>query len=178
MNINTELQIEKARDYACQKHQDANHTYGEYWYAYHLEMVVAIANKYIGLLPPGNEIHGMVISACWCHDLIEDARQTYNAVRNEMGMEVAEMVFACTNEKGRFRQDRANDKYYEGIRSMPYADFVKLCDRIANVQHCINTKNKMLEMYQKENPRFVKQLYNKKYEPMFNELEELLNTTN
>lgn len=63
-----------------------------------------------------------------------------------------------TNEKGRTRKDRANDKYYEGIRNTPYAVFVKLCDRIANVQYGIENGGTMVEKYRTENRHFVQQL--------------------
>lgn len=63
-----------------------------------------------------------------------------------------------SNEKGKTRAERANDKYYEGIRNTPGAVFVKLCDRIANVQYSKMTKSRMFEMYKKENLHFTKSL--------------------
>ena len=49
-----------------------------------------------------------------------------------MGVEI---VYALTNDKGRTRAERAGEKYYKGIRETPYAPFVKLCDRLANVTY-------------------------------------------
>ena len=63
-----------------------------------------------------------------------------------------------SNEKGKNRKERANDKYYAGIRATKGAVFVKLCDRIANVQYSKMTKSRQYEMYKKENADFVKQL--------------------
>ena len=60
--------------------------------------------------------------------------------------------------KGKNRKERANDKYYEGIRNTDGAIFVKLCDRIANVQYSKMTKSRMFEMYKKENMEFLKGL--------------------
>ncbi len=54
--------------------------------------------------------------------------------------------------------DKENDKYYEGIRNTPGAVFVKLCDRIANVQYSKMTKSRMFEMYKKENDEFIVKL--------------------
>ena len=164
--------VNKAAQYATHAHSQANHKYDHHDYSYHLAYVHAIAVEYSRLIP--SDVLDTVLSACWCHDIIEDARQTYNDVKKEVGLDVAEIVYALTNEKGRYRKDRANDKYYEGIRNCPYADFVKLCDRIANVKHCVETASPMLEMYQKENAHFVKQIYNSAYEEMFNYLEDLL----
>jgi len=79
-------------------------------------------------------------------------------VKNQLGEEVADIVYAVTNDKGKNRKERAGDKYYEGIRNTPGAVFVKLCDRIANVQYGKMTKSRMFEMYKKENSEFILQL--------------------
>jgi (p)ppGpp synthase/HD superfamily hydrolase len=96
--------------------------------------------------------------SCWSHDLIEDTRTSYNDVQNRLGVFVADIVYAVSNEKGKTRKERANDKYYEGIRNTPGAVFVKLCDRIANVQYSKMTKSRMFEMYKKENDGFMTSL--------------------
>jgi (p)ppGpp synthase/HD superfamily hydrolase len=94
--------------------------------------------------------------ACWGHDLIEDCRKSYNDVKRKLGDDVADMIYAVTNEKGKTRAEKANEKYYEGIRNTPCADFVKLCDRIANVQYSKLTKSRMFEGYRNENSKFIK----------------------
>ena len=38
------------------------------------------------------------------HDVIEDARQIYNDVRQQLGETVAELAYSLTNEKGRNRK--------------------------------------------------------------------------
>ena len=73
--------------------------------------------------------------ACWGHDLIEDTRVSYNDCVKALGEIPASIIYAVSNEKGKNRKERANDKYYAGIRETPGALFVKLCDRIANVQY-------------------------------------------
>jgi hypothetical protein len=75
-----------------------------------------------------------------------------------LGQEAADIIYAVSNEKGKNRKERANDKYYEGIRNTPGAVFVKLCDRIANVQYSKMTGSRMFEMYKKENTEFIKEL--------------------
>jgi (p)ppGpp synthase/HD superfamily hydrolase len=96
--------------------------------------------------------------ATWGHDLIEDTRVSYNDVEAHLGQEAADIIYAVTNEKGKNRKERANDKYYEGIRNTPGAVFVKLCDRIANVQYSKMTRSRMFEMYWKENDEFMTRL--------------------
>jgi hypothetical protein len=67
----------------------------------------------------------------------------------------AEIVYALTNEKGRTRHERAGEKYYKGIRETPYAPFVKLCDRLANVTYSCSIDSgrdghRMREVYKSE----------------------------
>ena len=62
----------------------------------------------------------------------------------------AEIVYALTNEKGRNRHERANDKYYEGIRNTKYAPLVKACDRLSNYEFAKATKSRMVKMYESE----------------------------
>jgi (p)ppGpp synthase/HD superfamily hydrolase len=112
--------------------------------------------------------------------LIEDCRVSYNDVKEQLGQEAADIIYAVTNEKGKNRKERANDKYYEGIRNTPGAVFVKLCDRIANVQYSKMTKSRMFEMYKKENDDFIVRLgyvYSNThpYFEMFNYLINLFN---
>lgn len=158
------------------QHTETNHMYDTYLpYEFHLRMVAHVADKYRHLLDDkvdyftgvrvidrGNDRTVTLRSAClraaWGHDLIEDCRVSYNDVKSILGQEAADIVYAVTNEKGKNRNERANDKYYEGIRNTPGAVFVKLCDRIANVQYSKMTGSRMFEMYRKENDNFVVKL--------------------
>jgi (p)ppGpp synthase/HD superfamily hydrolase len=114
--------------------------------------------------------------AVWGHDLIEDTRVSYSDVKNHLNQEAADIIYAVTNEKGKNRKERANEKYYEGIRNTPGAVFVKLCDRIANVQYSKMTKSEMLKMYDLENDHFIHALgytFNHELVSMFDYLENL-----
>jgi hypothetical protein len=90
---------------------------------------------------------------------------------NHIGQEAADIVFAVTNDKGKNRKERAGVNYYRGIRDTSGAVFVKLCDRIANVQYSKMTKSRMFKMYQEEHSDFERFLgrytTNKDLEPMF-----------
>jgi (p)ppGpp synthase/HD superfamily hydrolase len=126
------------------------------------------------------ELNDYCGKAVWAHDTIEDTRVSYNDVKNQLGDEVADIVYAVTNDKGKNRKERAGDRYYEGIRNTPGAVFVKLCDRIANVQYGKMTKSRMFEMYKKENSEFIRQLgvgqgTSIKYGDMFIYLNNLFN---
>jgi (p)ppGpp synthase/HD superfamily hydrolase len=159
--------------YAINCHEETNHLYDGKPYTVHLALVDDSAKKYLDLIPADS--HEIVIAAGWCHDVIEDCRQTYNDVKEVAGDDVAEIVYAVTNEKGKTRKERANKKYYEGIRNTKWATFVKLCDRIANVKYSRSQKASMFIKYKKEYDDFIFQLRpDKIYSPMVNELAELL----
>jgi (p)ppGpp synthase/HD superfamily hydrolase len=144
-------------DWCIEKHRKTNHQYDRYLpYEFHLRMVNNVYEDFQHLLD--KELVSPCRQGVWAHDLIEDARCSYNDVKNQLGEETADIVYAVTNDKGKNRKERAGDKYYEGIRSTPGAVFVKLCDRIANVQYGKMTKSRMFEMYKKENPEFIRQL--------------------
>ena len=167
--------LEKAREFAEYHHNGTNHKYDGKPYTYHLSMVVEVAERFIHLIPVNKRY--AVLAACWCHDTIEDCRVTYNDVKSELGEEVANIVYALTNEKGKTRKERANDKYYEGIRETEFAVFVKLCDRIANIQYSYSQRSRMSDMYKKETPDFIKSIYDEKYEQLFHYLENLVGLT-
>ena len=109
------------------QHKNTNHMYAEYLpYEYHLRMVVGVFERFKHLV---EEIRREdVKTVCFAHDIIEDTRVTYNDVKFALGAYVADLVYALTNEKGKTRKERANDKYYEGIRSEKYGIFVKSLD--------------------------------------------------
>ncbi|MFK7924293.1 MAG: HD domain-containing protein [Bacteroidia bacterium] len=165
--------IQNAQSYASECHANCNHRYDEHPYAFHLAMVAeaatALSKDY------DTAIRERIVAAAWCHDLIEDARETYNDVKKVLGVEVAEIVYALTNEKGRTRSERANSKYYEGIKATPYATLVKVCDRIANVRHSRDKGSRMYETYAAEYPNFKAKLYEPgQYEAAWQMLTSLL----
>jgi (p)ppGpp synthase/HD superfamily hydrolase len=148
---------EKAKWFAYFHHGVTLHMYDDKTYFDgHLTRVANVAERYMHLIP--EVAKDAVLAACWAHDTIEDTRVTYNDVKSIMGEQVAELVYAVTNEKGRNRMQRANHAYYQGIRDTLYATFVKLCDRIANIEAGIENGGKMVEMYRKENDHFEDEL--------------------
>lgn len=171
---NTE-KIKKIYLIADELHKSVNQLYDENKpYSHHLSMV-ADAVYFFGedmfiveddILP--------VFFAAYFHDSIEDARQTYNDVikiaaeifEDKQKAELAaDIVYALTNEKGKTRAERANDRYYFGIRTTPYAPFVKMCDRYANLKYSYERSKKfsengkrMFNMYRKEWSGFVEKI--------------------
>lgn len=178
----SETNNNKKIEWIISNHRDTNHYYGEYIpYEFHLRMVAQVSMDFRHLLELKDSELETVTLAAYGHDLIEDTRVSYNDVKNMLGEEAADIIYALTNEKGKNRKERANSKYYEGIRNTPNAVFVKLCDRIANVQYSKMIGSRMTEMYYKENPEFIKNLgFSEELEnplnPMFNYLINLFET--
>ena len=140
--------IEGIRQSAYELHRSVNQTYGDGLpYGYHLDMVANAVREFGYLVCADEDDIIPMLFAAYYHDSIEDARQTYNDVMNRartmmtesQARMATEIVYALTNDKGRTRAERAGERYYEGIRNTPYAPFLKLCDRLANVTYSCST---------------------------------------
>ncbi len=168
--------LRKAQTYAISCHSMTNHFYDGKPYLIHLKMVYEYAYKFRHLLYEDELLcHPVnVLAAAWTHDTIEDTRQTYNDVKKILGSSVAELTYALTNEKGRNRKERANDKYYEDMRKVPGAVYLKICDRLANAKYSKMKGSKMLEVYKKEYLEFAYKLASPTNVPMFDELRKIL----
>lgn len=165
--------LEKA---AFKIHEEVNQKYdNQLPYGFHLKMTASYVSRY-GYWVAEDEADVLVLYAsAYLHDSIEDTRMTYNDVVRfvddfikanrrlpedvvaRLKEQVPVIVYALTNEKGRNREERANDAYYKGIRETRLASFVKMCDRLANIQYTTMFvfANRMLEVYRKEHPAFI-----------------------
>ena len=161
-------EIEQIRLSAHELHEHVNQTYGDNLpYGYHLDMVVNGVCDFGHLVCAAEEDVLPLFFGAYYHDSIEDARLTYNDVMKvargflseEQALMATEIVYALTNDKGRTRAERAGEKYYKGIRETPYAPFVKLCDRLANITYSCSgldsNNRRMKEVYKKEMPHFL-----------------------
>jgi hypothetical protein len=160
--------LEEIRQTAWDLHRSVGQTYGKTLpYGHHLDMVVDNIRRFGYLVAvEENDVLPLVFGGYY-HDSIEDARQTYNDVMkaarrwmsDEQALVATEIVYALTNDKGRSREERAGERYYAGIRETPFAPFVKLCDRFANVAHSCRSKDannqRMRGIYSKEMPHFL-----------------------
>ena len=144
-------------EWIFEQHRATNHFYDTYLpYEFHLNMVARVAKDFAHLV--SFDAKESIELAAYGHDLIEDTRVSFNDVVEVLGIDIAKIIYALSNEKGQTRKERANEKYYAGIRATPFATYVKLCDRIANVQYSKMTKSRMFEMYKKENDHFMAEL--------------------
>lgn len=163
--------IEIAKQYAIKCHASTNHLYDGKPYEVHLESVYHIAFNQIHLV--SEDLQTDVLCAAWCHDIIEDCRETYNDVLKVIGPKAADIVYAVTNLKGKSRSERAGVQYYQGILNTPGADYLKVCDRIANFKYSIDAKSKMAKVYADEHEYFNININRGKYHPLFQTLNDL-----
>ena len=182
-----DAQINEIRQQAHDLHQSVNQTYGDNLpYGFHLDMVAEGVRDYGHLVCASEADVLPLFFGAYFHDCIEDARQSYHDVLgrakklfdDDHALMAAEIVYALTNDKGRTRAERAGDRYYEGIRTTPYAPFVKLCDRLANVTYSCSIDggkfDRMREVYKNEMGEFLMSISTESDDPRLKLPEEVI----
>jgi (p)ppGpp synthase/HD superfamily hydrolase len=172
---------------------ECNQKYGdELPYSFHLKAVEAQFSKFQRLLPcdfalGSNTNLDVFLCATIMHDTMEDARMTYNDivdfikpyitkgsdVQANFPKMVADIVYCLTDEKGKNRAERKNEKYYKELSENKYAVFIKLADIAANTLYSKLTGSSMYNKYKKEFPKFKDRVYKAEYEEFFNYVENL-----
>ena len=156
-------EILKIAERASKIYESVNQKYDDKPYGYHLGFVATIMKTYVDEFNPGYELYKILFFASVFHDSIENARLTYNDVLKiakeymspEDAIQATEIVYALTNDKGRTRQERAGENYYNGIRETLYAPFIKACDRYSNIWYSKEKGSRMYDVYKKEMPEFL-----------------------
>lgn len=137
--------IQRARAFALKAHE--GQTYGELPYEFHLRNVANILAE--------AQYEPLVVAAGWLHDVVEDTSVTLFQIREEFGGNMARIIDACTDEPGEERKERKR-KTYEKLRVCgAKARAVKLADRIANMQACIENEKRAAK-YLGEFPDFIR----------------------
>lgn len=134
--------VERARDIALVAH--GSQRYGSQPYRVHLEAVHGVLLRF-GV---GDET---LLAAAWLHDVLEDNRSVSRLDLERSFPEViVAIVDACTDGEGESRAARKE----RSLRLIPLtrnAIVVKLADRIANVEACIQDGDQSrLAMYRDE----------------------------
>lgn len=149
--------------------------YGDLDYFYHLDKTAKVAERfssvYAFLADPS------VVIACYGHDLLEDTPVTLDdLVAAGFSSRTIRIIQKVTDEPGKNRKERKLATYPKIYGDLE-ATAVKLCDRIANVEHSITTKSDLLSMYRKEHPELVANLkIDGNLDLMWEHLEYLLST--
>ncbi len=103
-------------------------------YEMHLAETAAVAQRF-GVLNPS------ILAACWGHDVLEDTDKTIeDLLRAGFDPYEVALIWACTDGDAPTRSERKLEAYRK-IRRVPGAVVVKLCDRIANVEHALCSAN-------------------------------------
>lgn len=187
--------MEKFREFIYRQHDEVcNQKYGGILpYSFHIKAVEAQGEKFIHLIGvesirnEENRFSSLVIlrdiirAALVSHDVIEDGRMTYNDLKDvasELGNTVAgemvaDIVYCVTDEKGKNRSERKNEKYYAELKENKLAIFVKLADLAANTLYSKLTGSSMYEKYKLEFPHFKEEVYCEEYRDFFDYVEFL-----
>lgn len=133
-------------DVYCNQQYDHQHRY-----SFHLKAADAAYSKFKSLLAPEDRPFARMGVAG--HDLIEDARTTYNDIINEIGPKygktVADIIYACTEVRGHNADERHGPEYLETLKKSRLGVFVKMCDCIANLTYSILTNSDFFKKHAK-----------------------------
>lgn len=163
-------------------HAGVNQLYdGALPYSYHLNQVGMVAAKFGHFIVNDEDDIKAMMFAAFFHDAIEDARLTYNDIvkkakeymNDESAVLSAELVYALTNEKGKNRAERESDKYFEDMKKIYGAPYLKFCDRIANMRHARMTKSSLFKKYKQELHGFIARIGDYVPEEMVEELKAI-----
>lgn len=153
-----EDKIYEALQDASTLHDLSNKKYGDFNYIVHLIHVLDQTVKYGSYLVQNEEqLIAICVAACF-HDVIEDTHYSLEELRTylaekQFGENVTNMVCGIVDAlttRGTTRKERHSPAYYERIRSVWGASFVKMADRLANVKMSYLFNHSLLKMYQKE----------------------------
>lgn len=166
--------LEKA---AFSLHDRVNQKYDRHLpYGFHLKQAASYVSRYGHLVAEKTSDIWILYAAAYLHDTLEDTRMSYHDLErflhdflreneplpagdlSEIERQVPEIVYALTNEKGRNRRERADERYYRGIRETRFASFIKMCDRLANMSYSAMFlfTNRMFGVYRQEYPDFIR----------------------
>ena len=146
----------KIREYAEKCHNDANCKYNGGSYMFHVDKVVYAVEAYqdIFIYAKDKEI---TKAAAYCHDLQEDARQTFNDMKNIIGIEAARVVLRVTDvpaENRLMKHLLTMGKTVEDYRAI----ILKMCDIWANATYSKTSGGTMyikyVDEYQYRKPIF------------------------
>jgi (p)ppGpp synthase/HD superfamily hydrolase len=163
----------KAMLFALKTHHSVRQSYNDkYPYYFHLKMVVDFCIKF------GNNLSAqdkrIVFLGCLFHDIIEDCRLTYNDVKLLYGADVADVVFLCTDLRGKNRAERHGPEFIKGLQSSRLATYVKICDVCANMTMGKITGSRMLSLYQKDYQKTKNDLNIDEFNHIFKYIEDNL----
>ena len=135
---------------------------GFHSYDFHLNCTDQVARRFRLVLVwhLGVDRYFDIRKGCWGHDVLEDTEKTYQDLLDDgFAPSVALLIVACTDGQGATRHERKLEAYAK-LQNAPDAIIIKLCDRIANVEHALKTGyRRKLELYRSEMADFEAALH-------------------
>lgn len=160
--MENKLKIALIESYARKCYDNANCTYGhnDGNYYIHIKMVIDAVKEHGAIFKHSKDYYN-TLGGAHCHDLIEDAKQTFNNVKAACGEEVAKITLLVTDIHGENRLMRhllTMHKTVEDYRAI----ILKLCDIYANAYYSKKYGSSMYKKYVEEyayrKPIFMKAL--------------------
>lgn len=151
--------LAKLRVWATKRH--GAQLYGDLPYCFHLMEVEQVATEFF----PGDL---RVREGSWGHDLLEDTDATEQELLDAgFSPDAVGDVVSVTDESGATRQEKKK-KTLPKTRARGVSGIkLKLCDRVANVRHGLNSGNHAkLAKYRSEQKFFEKMLYDPAHEEL------------
>jgi (p)ppGpp synthase/HD superfamily hydrolase len=145
----TKINIESFASYARESHNNANCEYdGKNYYDTHVLMVVSTVHKFRNVFKYQEDFLATKAAANG-HDLIEDAKQTYNNIKEKSNKDIADVILAVTDVP-------AETRLLRHLLTMPKtikdhrAIILKMCDIHANALYSKLNGDSMYKKYVKE----------------------------
>lgn len=151
------MNFEDVIAFAVERH--GSQMYGTKPYRYHLDKVDDIVVATLKEPKFRWHDHDVIRAAGYLHDIIEDTKTTWQELADRFGPRVASLVQIVTDEPGENRKERKLRTYPKIKAGGDAPILIKLGDRIANVEYSLDVKDSRFNMYFKEQPMFMRELY-------------------
>jgi (p)ppGpp synthase/HD superfamily hydrolase len=153
MGTQTNVDLKKIEAYAEKCYADANCVYGEEEnksYMLHIRMVVDFLIVHKAIFTSLKDSINTV-GAAYCHDLIEDAKQTYNDINKIAGKDVADITLGVTDVPAENRLMKHLLTMGKTVRDYR-AIILKLADIYCNTFYSKGSGSSMYKKYVEEYP--------------------------
>jgi (p)ppGpp synthase/HD superfamily hydrolase len=142
------INLEKIKEFAQKSYDDANCKYDGGNYFIHINMVKDAFKPHISVYKNQLDVAPTIGAIC-CHDLIEDAKLTYNNIYEICGKDIADITLAVTDVP-------AENRLMRHLLTMPKtikdyrAIILKMCDIYANAKYSKESGSSMYKKYVEE----------------------------
>lgn len=143
-----ESNFNKHRKFADKIYSDANCEYNDNDYIYHIDMVINCINNHKYIFKQNNDYINILFAGLY-HDAIEDAKQTYNNIKDVCDKDVADITLAVTDvpaENRLMRHLLTMGKTVKDYRAI----ILKMCDMHANGSFSKTSGSSMYKKYVEE----------------------------